>query len=70
VKICVSIGKKDLPCFYGFNITVVVGLFAFLFGVLLGKLIGVLAAGLAIAVYTLLVGAEAAVERAATSTIC
>ena len=49
---------------YGFNITIVGGLFAVLFGALLGKRIGAMAAMISIVVYTLLVDTEAAVVRA------
>jgi competence protein ComEC len=49
----------------GFNITIIASLFISLFGRWLGARRGALAAGLAIAVYTLLVGADAAVVRAA-----
>ena len=55
-------------CFYGFNITILAGLFSTLFVKLLGKRRRFLAAGLsaaAIGLYTILVGAEAAVVRAA-----
>ena len=58
-------GTAHIVVISGFNITIVAGLFAVLFGALLGKRLGALAAVLAIAVYTLLVGAEAAVVRAA-----
>jgi competence protein ComEC len=52
-------------CFYGFNITIVGGLFVVLFSRLLGRFKGAVAAVLGIAPYTLLVGAEPAVVRAA-----
>ena len=53
---------------HGFNITILAGLFSTLFVKLLGKRRRSLAAGLSVAaigLYTILVGAEAAVVRAA-----
>jgi predicted membrane metal-binding protein len=52
-------------CFCGFNITILASLFAQIFGYLLGRWRGALAAGIAIAAYTLLVGASPSVVRAA-----
>ncbi|MEW6568500.1 MAG: ComEC/Rec2 family competence protein [Chloroflexota bacterium] len=49
----------------GFNITLVAGLFVGLLGRWLGRQRGTLAAALAIGIYTLLVGAQASVVRAA-----
>jgi competence protein ComEC len=49
----------------GFNITIIASLFISLFGRWLGARRGAIAAGLAIVVYTVLVGADAAVVRAA-----
>jgi predicted membrane metal-binding protein len=54
-------------CFYGINIAIISGLFTFLFLRLLGSKRRFLAAGLSalvVALYTLLIGAEAAVVRA------
>ncbi len=49
----------------GFNVAIVSGMFAALFGRLLGRRRGALAAMISIALYTLLVGASASVVRAA-----
>jgi competence protein ComEC len=49
----------------GFNVTIIAALFLALFRRWLGALRGALAAGVAIAVYTVLVGADATVVRAA-----
>ncbi len=58
-------GTSHVIAISGFNITIVAGLFASLFGRLLGPRKGALAAVLGISIYTVLVGAEAAVVRAA-----
>jgi competence protein ComEC len=58
-------GTSHIIAISGFNITIVAALFATLFSRLLGRWRGALAALLAIALYTLLVGADAAVVRAA-----
>ena len=52
-------------CFYGFNITIIAGLFTFLFNRLLGKRTGAIVSASGIITYTLLVGASPAVVRAA-----
>ncbi len=57
-------GTSHIIAISGFNITIVAGLFTGLFGRLFGRKWGALAAGLGIAMYTLLVGADAAVVRA------
>jgi competence protein ComEC len=61
-------GTSHIIAISGFNITILAGLFSTLFVKLLGKRRRFLAAGLSVAaigLYTLLVGAEAAVVRAA-----
>ena len=58
-------GTSHIIAISGFNITIVVGLFMALFGRLLGRRWGTLAAAIGIVLYTLLVGADAAVVRAA-----
>jgi competence protein ComEC len=61
-------GTSHIIAISGFNITILAGLFAAIFGRLLGKRRRFLGAGLsisAISAYTVLVGAEAAVVRAA-----
>ncbi|HEY70576.1 MAG TPA: DUF4131 domain-containing protein [Anaerolineae bacterium] len=58
-------GTTHIIAISGFNITIVAGFFVSLFGRWLGARRGVLAAGMAILVYTLFVGADAAVVRAA-----
>ncbi len=58
-------GTSHIIAISGFNITIVAGLFAMLFGRALGPRRGALAALLAIAVYTLMVGGDAPVVRAA-----
>jgi len=52
-------------CFYicGFNITIIAGLFTLLFRCLLGRYKGAMAAAIGIILYTVLVGASAAVVR-------
>ena len=52
-------------CFYGFNMAIVSALFAGLFGRLLGPRKGATAAVIGLGLYTVLVGADAAVVRAA-----
>ena len=58
-------GTAHIIAISGFNITIIGGLFAVFFSRLLGRFKGAVAAGLGIAAYTLLVGAEPAVVRAA-----
>ncbi|NPA06372.1 MAG: ComEC family competence protein [Chloroflexi bacterium] len=58
-------GTAHIIVISGFNITVIAGLMVRVFGRALGKRWGGLAAGIAIALYTVLVGADAAVVRAA-----
>lgn len=58
-------GTAHIIAISGFNIAILAGLFATAFGRLLGPRRGALAAGLGIALYTLLVGASASVMRAA-----
>ncbi len=58
-------GTAHIVAISGFNITILAALFAGLFGRLLGRRGGALAAGTAIGLYTLFVGADAAVVRAA-----
>jgi competence protein ComEC len=58
-------GTSHIIAISGFNISVVVGLFASLFGRFLGPRKGAFASVLGIGVYTLLVGASASVLRAA-----
>jgi competence protein ComEC len=58
-------GTSHIIAISGFNITIVAGLFTWLSGRVFGRKWGALAAGLGIAAYTLLVGADAAVVRAA-----
>lgn len=58
-------GTTHIIAISGFNITIVAGLFTRLFSRLLNKRQAALAALLGISVYTLLVGADAAVVRAA-----
>lgn len=58
-------GTTHIIAISGFNITIIAGLFVSLLGRWLGARRGALAAGLAILVYTILVGADAAVVRAA-----
>ena len=58
-------GTSHIIAISGFNITIIAALFISLFGKLFGKKTGSVVAVLGIAAYTLLVGAEAAVVRAA-----
>ncbi|MBI4770772.1 MAG: ComEC/Rec2 family competence protein, partial [Chloroflexi bacterium] len=58
-------GTAHIIAISGFNITIIAGLFVALFSRLLGPRRGALAAVVGIALYTLLVGADAAVVRAA-----
>lgn len=58
-------GTSHIIAISGFNMTIIAGIFIVLFGRLLGRKWGALTAGLAIIVYTLLVGADPAVVRAA-----
>ncbi len=58
-------GTAHIIAISGFNIAIIAGLFMTLFGRLLGPRRGTLAAVVGIALYTLLVGAEPAVVRAA-----
>ncbi|RME87787.1 MAG: ComEC/Rec2 family competence protein [Anaerolineae bacterium] len=58
-------GTAHIIAISGFNIAIIAGLFMALFGRLLGPRRGAVAALVAIAVYTILVGADAAVVRAA-----
>jgi competence protein ComEC len=58
-------GTSHIIVISGFNITIVAGLFAALFGRMLGRWRGALAALLGIGAYTILVGGDAAVMRAA-----
>jgi competence protein ComEC len=58
-------GTAHIIAISGFNISLIAALFAVLFSRLLGRYKGAVAAGLGIAAYTLLVGADAAVVRAA-----
>jgi len=58
-------GTAHIIVISGFNITILAGLFSTVFGRLLGRWRGALVSTLAIGLYTILVGAEAAVVRAA-----
>lgn len=58
-------GTSHIIAISGFNITIVAGMFSVVFARLLGRRKGAIAAALGIAFYTLLVGASAAVVRAA-----
>jgi competence protein ComEC len=58
-------GTSHIIVISGFNITIIAGLFVLVFGKLLGHLRGALAAAIAIVIYTILVGADPAVVRAA-----
>ncbi len=58
-------GTAHIIVISGFNITILAGLFSTIFGRLLGRWRGALLATIMIALYTILVGAEAAVVRAA-----
>ena len=59
-------GTSHIIVISGFNITIIAGLFTLLFSRLLGKGKGAFVAAIGIIFYTLLVGANAAVLRAAT----
>lgn len=58
-------GTTHIIAISGFNMTIIASIFIQLFGRWLGQRRGLLAAGIAIGLYTLLVGADAAVVRAA-----
>jgi competence protein ComEC len=58
-------GTAHVIAISGFNITIIAGLFATMFGRLLGKRWGAVAALIGISIYTIFVGAMAAVVRAA-----
>ncbi len=58
-------GTTHVIAISGFNITIVAGLFASFFGRILNERRGAIAAVFGIAIYTILVGADAAVVRAA-----
>jgi competence protein ComEC len=58
-------GTAHIIAISGFNITIIAGLFVVLFTRLLGKLKGAAAAVIGITIYTILVGGDAAVVRAA-----
>ncbi|MBL7163005.1 MAG: ComEC/Rec2 family competence protein [Anaerolineales bacterium] len=58
-------GTSHVIAISGFNITIVAGMFATFFGRMLNPRKGAVAAVLGIAIYTILVGADAAVVRAA-----
>ena len=58
-------GTTHIIAISGFNITIIAGLFITLFSNLLGKKMGAVLAMLGIGIYTILVGADAAVVRAA-----
>ena len=58
-------GTSHIIVISGFNITIIAGLFTFLFSRLLGERKGTVVAAIGIIFYTLLVGANAAVVRAA-----
>ncbi|MEJ2485261.1 MAG: ComEC/Rec2 family competence protein [Anaerolineales bacterium] len=58
-------GTTHIIAISGFNITIVAGLFSMLFGRVLGPRRGAVAAVIAISLYTVMVGADAAVVRAA-----
>ncbi|OGO60180.1 MAG: hypothetical protein A2032_06055 [Chloroflexi bacterium RBG_19FT_COMBO_49_13] len=58
-------GTSHIIVISGFNITIIAGLFTFLFNRLLGKRTGAIVSASGIIFYTLLVGANAAVVRAA-----
>jgi competence protein ComEC len=65
---CRTFGLPFCVYFYGFNVTILAGLFSTIFGRVLSRLRRFLAAalsGIMIALYTVLVGAQAAVVRAA-----
>ena len=56
-------GTSHIIVISGFNITIIIGLFLAFFSKFLGRLRGAFAAAFAILVYTILVGADAAVVR-------
>jgi competence protein ComEC len=58
-------GTSHIIAISGFNITIIAGLFATVFGKLLNRRKGAIIAAIAISLYTILVGAAAAVVRAA-----
>jgi len=58
-------GTTHIIAISGFNITIIAGIFVVFFGKLFGDKIGALVALFAISIYTILVGADAAVVRAA-----
>jgi competence protein ComEC len=58
-------GTSHIIVISGFNITIIAGLFILLFSRLLGRYKGAMAAAVGIILYTILVGANAAVVRAA-----
>ena len=58
-------GTSHVIAISGFNITIVAGLFATFFGRILNPWRGAVAAAIGITIYTILVGADAAVVRAA-----
>ncbi len=58
-------GTSHIIVISGFNITIIAGMFTFMFSRLLGRYKGSVAAAIGIILYTLLVGANAAVVRAA-----
>ncbi|KPK94452.1 MAG: hypothetical protein AMJ88_03790, partial [Anaerolineae bacterium SM23_ 63] len=58
-------GTTHIIAISGFNITIIAAIFTSLFNRWLGARRGAIAAGIAIALYTILVGADAAVVRAA-----
>ena len=58
-------GTTHIIAISGFNITIIAGLFITLFGNLFGKKNGAILAMIGIAIYTILVGADSAVVRAA-----
>lgn len=58
-------GTSHIIAISGFNITIIAGLLISLFGRVLGRVRGAIVAGLGIGIYTLLVGADPAVVRAA-----
>ncbi len=58
-------GTTHIIAISGFNITIIAALLISLFGRLFGKNLGAIAALIGIAIYTILVGADAAVVRAA-----
>ena len=58
-------GTSHIIVISGFNITIIAGFFTFIFSRLLGRYKGAIVAAVGIILYTLLVGANAAVVRAA-----